>query len=53
LVCLPPLEIQRKIVAMVKEKRARIAEERKAAEERKVQATCEVEEMILGVRPVG
>jgi type I restriction enzyme S subunit len=49
----PPLEVQRKIVDMVNEKRARIAEERKAAEERKGQATREVEEMILGVRSAG
>ena len=49
----PPLEVQRKIVGMVNEKRARIAEERKAAKERQAQATREVEEMILGVRPVG
>jgi type I restriction enzyme S subunit len=50
---LPPLEVQRKIVNMVNEKRTRIAEERKAAEQRKAQATREVEEMILGVRPIG
>lgn len=49
----PPLEVQRKIVDMVNGKRARIATERKASEERKVQAIREVEEMILGVRPVG
>jgi hypothetical protein len=38
---------------MVKEKRARIADEQKVAAERQAQATREVEEMILGVRPVG
>jgi hypothetical protein len=32
---------------------ARIAGERKAAEERQAQATREVEEMIRGIRPVG
>ena len=50
---IPPMEVQRKIVEMVSEKRARIAEERKAAEERQVQAIREVEDMILGVRPIG
>jgi type I restriction enzyme S subunit len=49
----PPLEIQRKIVDMVKEKRARIAGERKAAEDRQAQAIREAEEMILDIRPVG
>jgi type I restriction enzyme, S subunit len=50
---IPSLEVQRKIVDMVNEKRVRIAEERKAAEERRAQATREVEEMILGVRSAG
>lgn len=52
-VCLPPLVVQQKIVEMVNEKRARIAEVRKAVEERQAQAIREVEEMILGVRRVG
>jgi hypothetical protein len=53
MVCLPPLAAQQRIVEMVETKRARIAEERKAAEERQAQATREVEEMILGNRPIG
>jgi type I restriction enzyme S subunit len=48
-----PPEVQRKIVEMVNEKRARIAEERNTAEQRQSQAAREVEEMILGIRPVG
>ena len=39
----PPLEVQREIVDMVNRQRARIAEERKAAEERQAQAAREVE----------
>jgi type I restriction enzyme, S subunit len=50
---IPPMEVQRKIVDMVNEKRTWIAAERKAVEERKAQAIREVEEMILGVRSVG
>ena len=50
---LPHLEVQREIVDMVSRQRARIAEERKAAEQHQAQAAREVEEMILGVRPVG
>jgi type I restriction enzyme S subunit len=49
----PPMEVQREIVDTVSRQRARIAEERKAAEARRAQAAREVEEMILGVRPVG
>ncbi len=50
---LPPLQTQREIVDIVNRQRQRIAEERKAAEERQSQATREVEDMILGIRPVG
>jgi len=50
---LPPLAVQREIMTMVSRQRARIAEERKAAEQRQTEAAREVEEMILGVRPVG
>ncbi len=39
----PSLEVQREIVDMVNRQRARIAEERKAAEERQAQAAREVE----------
>jgi hypothetical protein len=47
------MEVQREIVDVVNEERARIAEERKMAQQRQAQAAREVEEMILGVRPVG
>jgi len=50
---LPPLLIQREIVDAVNLQRARIAKEREAAEQRQAEATREMEEMILGVRPVG
>ena len=53
LIPVPPLEVQRQAVDMVKEKSARVAEEREAAEKRKTQTTHEVEAMILGVRPIG
>jgi len=53
LIPVPPLEVQREIVDMVNRQRTWIAEERKAAEERRVRAAREAEEMILGVRPVG
>ena len=49
----PPLEVQREIVETVNCQRARIAEECKAVEQRQAQVTREVEELILGVRPVG
>ena len=49
----PSLEVQREIVDTVNGQRARIAAERKAAEQRQAEATREVEEMILGIRPVG
>ena len=49
---LPPLDVQQEIVDMVNRQRQRIAEERKTAEERQIQAVCELEEMILGIRPV-
>jgi type I restriction enzyme S subunit len=49
---LPPIEVQQEIVGMVNRLRKRIAEERKTAEQRSALATREVEEMILGIRPV-
>jgi restriction endonuclease S subunit len=49
----PPLEVQQRIVDMVKEMRARIAEERNAAEARQARVVREVEEMILGIRAIG
>jgi len=48
----PPINVQREIVDMVNRLRQRIAEERKTAEERQVQVAREVEEMIVGIRPV-
>lgn len=48
----PPLDVQCEIVDMVNRERRHIAEERKAADERLAQAAREVEEMILGARPV-
>jgi restriction endonuclease S subunit len=52
LVPLPLLEIQREIVDMISNYRQRITKERKAAAENKAQVIREVEEMILGIRPV-
>jgi type I restriction enzyme S subunit len=49
---LPPLDVQQQIVNMVNRQRQMIAEERKTAEERQMQAAREVEEMLLGIRPV-
>ena len=49
----PRLGVQQKIVEMVNDKRARIAEERRTAEARQAQTTREMEEMILGIRPIG
>ncbi len=49
----PPMQVQREVVDTVNHERARIAEVRKAAEARQAQSTREVEEMILGIRPVG
>jgi restriction endonuclease S subunit len=49
----PPLEVQREIVDTVNRQRTWVAEERKAAEERRARAAREVEEMILGIRPIG
>lgn len=48
----PPLEVQQEIVEMVNRLRQRIADERRTAEERQLQVVPEVEEMILGFRPV-
>ncbi len=50
---IPPLGVQQEIVGMVSCQRTRIAEERKVAEQRQAQAGREVEEMILGIRPIG
>ena len=52
LVPLPPLELQREIVDMMSHHRERITKECKTAEENKAQIIREVEEMILGIRPV-
>ena len=49
---LPPLEVQRHLVKHITSERKRIANERKAAEQRAAQTKIEVEEMILGHRPV-
>lgn len=49
---LPPLPVQQEIVARVKELRAEIAAERQRANQIEEQARHEVEEMILGTRPV-
>lgn len=49
---LPPLAIQRQLVAEVTAARARIAANRAAAAKLTVDTAREVEEMILGVRPV-
>jgi type I restriction enzyme S subunit len=48
----PPINAQREIVDMVNQVRQKIAEERKSAEERQVQVSREVEEMILGIRQI-
>ncbi len=48
----PPLHVQQEIVDMLNRQRQRITEARKVAEERQARATCKVEEMILGIRPV-
>jgi len=50
---LPPLAVQQHIVNVVNRQRGRIDEERRTAERRQAQAAREVEEMILGTRPVG
>ena len=49
----PPMEVQREVVDTVSRLRARIAEEHRRAEARQAQAAREVEEMVLGIRPVG
>jgi len=49
---LPSLAIQREIMARVKELRAEIAAERQHARQIEEQARREVEEMLLGTRPV-
>jgi type I restriction enzyme S subunit len=49
---LPPLGVQRRLVDMVARKRAEVARERQAAAKLSVEIAQEVEEMILGKRPV-
>lgn len=49
---LPPLEVQESLLKHITSERKRIANERKAAEQRAAQTKIEVEEMILGHRPV-
>jgi type I restriction enzyme S subunit len=49
---LPPLNVQRGIVEMVAQKRAEVARERQAAAKLSAEVVKEVEEMILGTRPV-
>ena len=49
---LPPLDVQRAIMQRVEAGRAQIAREREAADRLRRETQTEVEEMILGVRPV-
>ena len=49
---LPPLDVQHGIVDMVAQKRAEVAPERQAAAKLSAEVVKEVEEMILGTRPV-
>jgi type I restriction enzyme S subunit len=49
---LAPLDIQSQIMETVNQQRQAIAEERKAAKKREAEAAKEVEDMILGIRPV-
>jgi type I restriction enzyme S subunit len=49
---LPPLKVQRTLLKHITSERERIAKERHAAEERAAKTKVEVEEMILGHRPV-
>jgi len=49
---LPPLDVQGRIVGMVSKRRAEIAAARQAAAKKSAQIAQEVEEMILGERPV-
>jgi len=49
---LPPLKIQKSLLKHIRSERERIAKERHAAEERAAKTKLEVEEMILGHRPV-
>ncbi len=48
----PSIEIQQEILGMVNRLRKRITEEKKSAEERMTRGTRQLEEMILGMRPV-
>ncbi|MBE3100439.1 MAG: restriction endonuclease subunit S [Planctomycetes bacterium] len=47
-VCLPPLDVQRRIVGMVSKRRAEIAAARQAAAKKSAEIAQEVEDMILG-----
>ena len=49
---IPPLEVQREIVKMVEERRTEIAKERERINDLTAAVKQEVEEMILGARPV-
>jgi type I restriction enzyme S subunit len=51
-VCLPPLDAQRGIVGMVSKRRAEIAAARQVAAKKSAEIAQEVEQMILGTRPV-
>ena len=49
---LPPLEVQRKIVQMIEKRRVEVAKERERIHGLAAAVKQEVEEMILGMRPV-
>ena len=49
---IPPLEVQREIVKMVEERRVGVAKERERINDLTAAVKQEVEEMILGIRPV-
>jgi len=49
---LPPIEVQQEILGIVNRLREKIGEERKTAEKPFALTNREVEEMILGTRPV-
>lgn len=48
----PPIEVQTQIAEMTTQERHAIAEEREKAKKREAEAAKEVEEMILGIRPI-
>jgi len=51
-ICLPPLAIQKTIMGKIAEGKAEIARDRKVAAKLSAEVAQEVEEMILGTRPV-